>query len=299
MGPYHHHENQSIPVYTGESSPASSKGATTQSSSVKPSLNQTDQEHVIVGIPAYNEEIGIGSVVLAVWEYADEVLVIDDGSTDRTAQIARNAGARVIEHAENRGKGHALRTLLETVRDTEFDALVLLDADGQHVATDIPTVQEPVLDGDCDIAIGSRYTGGIASTTPFHRRVGQRILDFLTTSTTGQSVTDSQSGFRALSADAVQAMRIQTDGYGVESEMIRNATEADLQIEEVPIEVRYRDIDGQTMNPVRHGLSVVSVLVQLFRDCHPLLFFSVLRLVLLLVGTLIGIVISSIVGESE
>ncbi|QLG27404.1 glycosyltransferase family 2 protein [Halorarum halophilum] len=244
---------------------------------------------VLVGIPAYNEEVGIGSVVLAAKEYADEVIVIDDGSADKTVDIATQAGATVVEHSENSGKGRAVQTLLQEVESRDFGALVLLDGDGQHVPADIPDVTEPVLEGDCDIAIGSRYLAGKQTETPFHRRFGQRVLDIMTTGSARTKVTDSQSGFRALSPAAAQDLRIRTDGMGVESEMINDATQKGLSIQEIPIDVRYDGIDGQTHNPFRHGLGVLMFILQLVRDRHPLLFFGIPGSVLTLFGALYGL----------
>ncbi|WP_241983235.1 glycosyltransferase family 2 protein [Halorubrum sp. GN11GM_10-3_MGM] len=244
---------------------------------------------VIAGIPTYNEEIAIGSVVSRAQEYADEVVVVDDGSTDNTVQIARSVGATVIEHEENKGKGGAIRTLLQYTTNTDVDSLVVLDGDGQHLPEDIPDVVEPVLEGDCDISIGSRYVEEEQTETPFHRRFGQRVLDYLTMGSSGENLSDTQSGFRALSPRAAQDLRLRTDGMGVESEMIDDASQKDLSIQEVPIDIRYDGIDGQTHNPLVHGLSVVMFILQLVRDRHPLVFFGGPGLLLTVFGTLYGL----------
>lgn len=244
---------------------------------------------LLVGIPAYNEEIGIGSIIHSAEKYASEIIVVDDGSTDRTVPIAERAGATVIEHDENHGKGRAIRTIFEAVSDRKFDALVLLDGDGQHVPEDIPTVVDPVLEDECEISIGSRYLEDKNTETPAYRRFGQRVLDILTTGSARTKVTDSQSGFRALSPTAIDKLRLRTDGMGVESEMISDATGKGLEIEEVPIDVRYEGIDGQTFNPLRHGLSVATFILQLVRDRHPMLFFGIPGLVLTLFGAMYGL----------
>ncbi|MCO8245575.1 MULTISPECIES: glycosyltransferase family 2 protein [unclassified Haladaptatus] len=244
---------------------------------------------IVVGIPAYNEEVGIGSTVLSAQRYAEQVIVVDDGSSDGTASIAQNAGATVIEHETNRGKGGAIQTLFEYSRTVEFDVLVLMDADGQHVTGDIRSVANSVLEGDTDLVIGSRYLSPSEDDeTPAYRRFGQKVLDYLTIHSSDVSLTDTQSGFRALSAETVETIRLRTNGIGVESEMVDQAVRNGLSIREVPIDVRYEGIDGQTYNPIHHGSIVALYLVQLVRDRHPLVFFGLPGLLFILAGTLYG-----------
>lgn len=245
---------------------------------------------LMIGLPAYNEEVGIGSVVLEAQKYADEVVVVDDGSTDRTAAVARRAGATVIEHEINTGKGGAVKTLFALARDRSPEVLVLLDADGQHVPTDIPRVARPVFEGEADICIGSRYLdSNVKTETPLYRRFGQRVLDVMTTGRSGPELTDTQSGFRAFSPRAVEELELTTDSIGIETEIIRDANEKGLGILEVPIDVRYKGIDGQTYNPLHHGLTVVNLALSLIRDRHPLLFFTVPGLLVFLIGSLYGL----------
>jgi glycosyltransferase involved in cell wall biosynthesis len=251
------------------------------------SADDTDIQ-VIVGVPAYNEEIGIGSVVLSAQTFADEVVVVDDGSTDETSTIARQAGATVIEHETNQGKGSAVRTLMEHAQETTCEALVLIDGDGQHIPDDIPKVVDPVLSGDIDLVIGSRYLEGGSEETPLHRRFGQRVLDFLTIQSSNTEVTDSQSGFRALSPAAIERIGLEADNFSVESEMIDAAAQQDLVVKERPVDVRYEGVDGQTQNPVRHGLTVATFMIQLIRDRHPLLFFGLPGIVVTAFGAAYG-----------
>ena len=244
---------------------------------------------VIVGIPTYNEELSIGSVVIQVYSYGEEVIVVDDGSQDRTVQIAEAAGATVVPHSENKGKGDAIQTLFREASEREMEALILLDGDGQHVPTDIPTVAGPVLDGDADLVIGSRYKDGNDTETPRYRRIGQRVLDFLTVGSSGKNLTDTQSGFRALSPRAVEHIDIEADGMGVESDMIEKATRKGLQVKEVSIDVRYEDVDGQTQEPLSHGLSVVGFILRMIRDRHPLMFFGIPGGIAVLIGIVLGL----------
>ncbi|NHN58585.1 MULTISPECIES: glycosyltransferase family 2 protein [Halorussus] len=246
--------------------------------------------HVVVGIPAYNEEHAIASTVLGAKKYVDRVIVVDDGSTDKTAERARQAGATVIQHETNKGKGSAIKTLFTYIDSLEWDVLVVLDGDGQHLPSDIPTVTEPILKNDADISIGSRYLEqDPENETPRYRRFGQRVLDLLTTGSTGVKLTDTQSGFRAFSPATVKNLPLRSNGICVESEMIDAAVQQGLRIKETPIDIRYDGVEGQTYNPLRHGLSVVAFFLRLVRDRHPLLFFGVPGALLTLAGTMYGI----------
>ncbi|NHN61478.1 MULTISPECIES: glycosyltransferase family 2 protein [Halorussus] len=226
--------------------------------------------HVVAGIPAYNEESAIGSTVLGVKRWADEVVVVDDGSTDRTPALLAEADVTVLRHDTNRGKGAAVRTLFAHARRTECDALVMLDADGQHDPADVPALAEPVVEGDADMVIGSRYLSGDAlDETPIYRRFGQLVLDYCTSRVTGSDLTDTQSGYRAFSPECLERLSITTDGMGVESEMIDSATTEELTITERAIDARYDDLEGQTHNPVKHGLAVMLFLVRLLKRRRP------------------------------
>ena len=225
-------------------------------------VHETDP--IVAGIPAYNEAETIARVVEVAAEYVDEVVVVDDGSADRTAELARREGAVVVRHSANRGKGAALKNVFDYAERRSCSALVLLDGDGQHLPRDIPAVVQPVLDGDADVVIGSRYLRrGMGTETPFYRRVGQRVLDRSIAFLFGVSVTDTQSGFRALSPDAVEDITVRTNGMAVETEMLDAANRNDLTIAERPIRVQYDVHNGQTYNPVRHGATVLGRIVQL------------------------------------
>lgn len=281
-------QSASVGASTPQVTGAQTNGSTGKAEDQRTALGYEDAE-IIVGIPAYNEEVAIGSIVLKARQFADETVVVDDGSTDNTAQLAARTGATVISHEENRGKGVAINTLFEYASDRDWDALVLMDGDGQHAPDEIPQVAKPVLDGDADLVIGSRYLDeGGSRSTPRYRRIGQRVLDSVIAGSTQTDITDSQSGFRALSPDAVSSMNLGTNGFSVESEMIESAVFADLEVAEQSVSVRYDVINSSTLNPIRHGIGVLVFLVQLVRDRHPMVFFGLPGLIMIVGGVVFG-----------
>jgi glycosyltransferase involved in cell wall biosynthesis len=212
-------------------------------------------------LPAYNEEISIGSMVHLVRSYADKVIVVDDGSSDRTADVARKAGAEVIVHGVNRGKGGALKTGFETAVILGADIIVTIDSDGQHNPAEIPRLVAPIIEGEAEMVNGSRYITGLKKSTPAYRRIGQAILDRFTNINSGLKITDSQSGFRAFAASTFKHFRFNAQGMAIESEMLADAGNAGIRIKEVEIGVRY-DVDGSTKKPVSHGLEVLLAILK-------------------------------------
>ena len=193
-------------------------------------------------LPAFNEEISIGSIVLRTREHAGRVIVVDDGSTDHTVEIARSAGAEVISHPRNLGKGAALKTGFELARQNGAKIIVTMDSDGQHDPSEIPKLAAPIISGEADMVIGNRYMNGNGKNTPFYRRLGQKILDTASNLNTGLNVTDTQSGFRAFARHTLSSFRFNSNGLAIESEMLMDAANAGLKIKEVEIGVRY-DVD--------------------------------------------------------
>ncbi|WP_458454317.1 glycosyltransferase family 2 protein [Methanobrevibacter sp.] len=213
----------------------------------------------IVIIPALNEEVAIGAIVKRSLMYADDVLVVDDGSTDNTLRIAREAGARVIKHYNNLGKGVSLKDAFGEV--SGYDIVVTIDGDGQHNPDEIPKLMAPIREGRADLVNGSRYLDGFDEETPAYRRVGQRVLDIATNITSGTNVTDSQSGFRAFRGSTISCYRFRDTGFGIESEMLADAAEHNLKILEIPITVRYDVENSSTKGPVTHGVGVLIKIV--------------------------------------
>ena len=196
-------------------------------------------------MPACDEGPRIGTVVDGVLGHVDVVLVVDDGSTDDTAAIARKHGAQVLRHLVNRGAGAAVATGIHRALDLGADVIITVDADGQHRAEDIPVVVRPVQAGEADIVIGSRFLGGIDD-MPLVKRVGNRSLTWLTRQLYGVPLTDSQSGFRALNRRAAELFELRVDRYGFCSEMVGEAARNSLRLVEVPISSHYLTIKKGT-----------------------------------------------------
>ncbi len=248
--------------------------------SIKRSVNRP---FIIVGIPAFNEEVAIGSMVLRARKYADKVIVIDDGSIDKTTDVAMTAGAHVVSKKNNGGKGAAIKDAFEYAKKVKADILVLIDGDGQHNPDEIPSLLAPIINGDADIVNGSRFLNNTKNHVPAYRRVGQEVLTLATNFGTKMHITDSQNGFRAFSKKSFECFTFKQNGMAIESEMLMDASKAKMRIREVPIDVRY-DVNGSTYNPIMHGLSVLGRVISIISERRPLIFFCVPGAVLLFIG---------------
>ncbi len=196
----------------------------------------------IIVIPAYNEERTVAEVVSAAVKVADHVVVVDDGSRDQTAALARQAGAIVVRHAINRGVGAALATGIAAANRLNPDAVVTMDADGQHRTEDAARVFERLAQGDVDLVLGSRLKrGGESGNMPFYRVLFNSIGNLLTYLLFGVWVTDSQSGLRGLSKKAASTIDLRTNGMEALSEFIKEIKDRHWRFAEIPIKAIYTD----------------------------------------------------------
>ena len=252
---------------------------------------------IIAALPAYNEEVAIGSVVLRAKKHVEKVIVVDDGSTDRTKEVAELAGAEVVKHETNMGKGVALKDAFQRARELNADILVCLDADGQHNPDEIPGLVTPIKNGEADVVIGSRFLEG-KNSVPKYRRIGQEVLTFMTNLIAKTKITDSQSGFRAFSKKAIGALEFKEVGISIESQMLHSASNLTLSVKEVPISCKYDVIKGSKLNPFYHGFSVVNAMLRIVEEKRPLLFLGIPGFVLVCIGLFFGIQVISIFKET-
>jgi glycosyltransferase involved in cell wall biosynthesis len=196
----------------------------------------------IVLIPALNAERSIDAVVRDCRGVNGDVLVVDDGSADRTANVAREAGAEVVSHPVNRGKGAALKTGFAYALKHGFDAVITLDADGQHLPREIPKFLAAHAETGADLIIGGRahLFGEMLPRRRFANRFSARCIAYVAKT----NVTDSQSGFRLYSANLLRAIRLRSDGFDMESEVIVQAGQRGFKVLSIPIDLGF--VDGQS-----------------------------------------------------
>jgi glycosyltransferase involved in cell wall biosynthesis len=192
---------------------------------------------VVAVIPAFQCAATIGGVVAGVRRHLDAVVVVDDGSSDATAERAAAAGARVERLPENRGKGAALLHGIERALGSRPAAVVLLDGDGQHDPADLPAFLAAWDQGAADLVIGSRMRSpaAIPAARYWANRIGSRILSWMT----GWEIEDSQSGYRLVAAELLRRMPLAARGYAVESEMLIKAAHRGARLAQVPVRTIY------------------------------------------------------------
>jgi glycosyltransferase involved in cell wall biosynthesis len=247
---------------------------------------------IVACIPAFNEERMIAKVVVEASKYVGKVVVVNDGSTDMTVEIAERLGAEVIQHEKNIGYGAAIQSLFIKARELDADVAVTLDADGQQDPKEIPILTEPILKGKADIVIGSRFLGETEKKNgiPAYRRLGIGVITKLTDAASNSAISDAQSGFRAYGRKALESLILSENGMGGSVEILMEAKKLDLKIVEVPIGCNYQGL-GKTSsnNPLRQGVSVVMSIVRLVVEGKPLVYLGVPGAVSLVTGVFFGI----------
>ncbi len=222
---------------------------------------QATRPRIVAGIPARNEQEFIAEVVHKAKKFVDEVIVVDDGSTDDTAEAAKAAGALVIKHKINRGAGEATRACFEEARRRGAQVLVTLDGDGQHDPDGIPQILAPILKGKADLVIGSRFLGS-NNPIPRYRKFGINVITWLYNLGSKLRISDAQSCFRAYGEKALHSLNITQQGFSFSVELLVQARQKGFTITEVPISCIYHSA-SHSANPVTHGLGVALTVVKL------------------------------------
>ncbi len=202
---------------------------------------------VMALIPALNAERTLPTVLLGVREQLQDVVVVDDGSTDRTGDVARELGVTVIRHPVNRGKGGALKTGFAHALGNGYDAVITLDADGQHLPAQIPKFLAAFAESSADLIIGGR--AHLFSQMLPRRRMANRFSAWVIAKCSGARVTDSQSGFRLYSAHLLRSIHLRTEGFDMESEVIVRAGRKGFRVITIPIDLGF--VDGLSTSHYR------------------------------------------------
>jgi len=216
---------------------------------------------VIVAIPCLNTKGFIEDVVSGAKKHVDQVITVDDGSHDGTAEVASAAGALVISHSRNRGYGEAIKSCFRAARAGAADVLVTLDGDGQHNPDEIPRLLLPILQGEADMIIGSRFLSDEAS-VPGYRRFGIRVITFLFNLGSRTKVSDAQSGFRSYHRNLFSDLVLAEKGMGSSIETLEKARLRGAIIREVPVTCRYSS-SGRGLRSIWHGLGVALAVIKI------------------------------------
>ena len=238
---------------------------------------------IIIGIPAFNEEKNIASIITKLMNITDSIIVCNDGSSDLTSEIAEKMGAVVINHKKNLGYGGAIRSIFLKAKELECDILVTFDADGQHRIEDIENVTTPIIDQEAELVIGSRFLDGSEKEVPQYRKVGIKVITKITNASIKEKLTDSQSGFRAYSKKVVDELNPSELGMGISTEILIKASSKNFKIVEVPIKILYSG-DTSTHNPISHGSSVILSTIKYTSIEHPLKFYGIPSVIFFIVG---------------
>ena len=237
---------------------------------------------ITIGIPAYNEEKNIASIITKLKKITDSIIVCDDGSSDMTSEISKNLGAVVISHKKNMGYGVAINSIFQKSKEMKSDLLVTFDADGQHRVEDIEKVIEPIKNNQADLVIGSRFLDK-KSDIPNYRKIGIKVITQITNASIKKKLTDSQSGFRAYNQRVLSQISLSDIGMGISTEILIKSSSKGLRIMEVPITILYHG-DTSTHNPVSHGTSVLISTIKFTSIEHPLKFYGIPSIIFLIIG---------------
>ena len=238
---------------------------------------------IAIGLPAFNEEKNIASIITQLKKKYTLIIVCDDGSSDLTSEIAKEMGVIVVRHNTNLGYGAAIRSLFLKANELNCDILVTFDSDGQHKISDIENVIKPIQNKEANIVIGSRFLGNVEGNLPTYRKLGIKAITNLVNSNTGNKITDSQSGFRGYDKITLETIVPSDSGMGVSTEILIKANKQNFKIIEIPITILYKEkISSQ--QTLSHGTSVILSTMKFISIEHPLKFYGIPGISFLTIG---------------
>jgi len=252
----------------------------------------------IACIPAYNCSTTISDIVKKSQKCVERVIVCDDGSKDDTSEKAAAAGAIVIKHEKNLGKGAALKSLFEQAQKLSADVVVTIDADGQFLPEEIPKLIAPIIENRSDIVLGYRFDD--KTEMPSYRKAGNKILDSIANLASELPFRDTQSGFRAYSKKALELINFTTNGFAVDAEILIDASKKGLKISEEKVTVLYKTGEKtSTKNPASHFTEVIVSLVELVAIKHPLRYLGITGFVLMIIGIVFSVIVIGMFNETR
>lgn len=249
------------------------------------------KERLTIIIPAYNEEKTVGNVIRnikkEIGQYDYEILVIDDGSRDRTAEISKENGAIVFSHPYNCGLAEAFRTGIKKALERKANTIVHIDADGQYLASDIPRLIKPIIEKRADLVLGSRFKGKIEK-MPLIKRLGNKAFSWVISNIVKIRISDAQTGFRAFTRQIAEKIKIISD-YTYTQEMTIKAIKEKFKIVEVPVYFGRRWGKSRLLsNPFSYAIKAWINLLRVYRDYEPLKFFGLVGLFFIGVSLILG-----------
>jgi len=239
-------------------------------------------------IPAFNEESTIADVIKATSRYVNEVLVINDGSTDKTAEIAKNAGASVIDNIINKGLGRTVQRGYDEAINRGANIVVQIDADGQYDPEEIPKLIKPILENKADLVLGSRLEN-LKYKMPVVKEFGNKAFSWLLRRLTGTEIKDGQTGFRAIRKEVLENVRLRGD-FTYTQEMIIKASKEGWRIENIPINFYHRKAGDSRLisSPLSYAWQAAIIIFRTIRDYDPLRFFGIPGIILIATGFVLG-----------
>ena len=219
---------------------------------------------IYIVIPAYNEAQVIAQTISDVHKYCSNIIIVDDGSKDKTGEVAKQSGAVVLRHIINRGQGAALRTGINYALGQGAEIIVTFDADGQFEANEINRICQPIIDCECDIVLGSRFFSNSnfsKNKIPFFKKIILKSAILFTRAITGLSLTDTHNGFRALSRKAALQIKIRQDKMAHASEIVHEVARLGLKYKELPITVKYTEYSKRKGQKISNSFSILFDLI--------------------------------------